>query len=41
MTDTRPVLHAEPTVRVLYTAQQIRARVRGMRLEIAPRLPGL
>ena len=40
MTDTRPVLHAEPTVRVLYTAQQIGARVREMGLEIARDLPG-
>jgi len=34
------VLHAEPTVRVLYTAQQIGARVREMGLEIARDLPG-
>ena len=40
MTDTRPVLHAEPTVRVMYTAQQIGARVREMGLEIARDLPG-
>lgn len=40
MTDRQPAVHAEPTVRVLYTAQQIGARVREMGLEIARDLPG-
>jgi hypoxanthine phosphoribosyltransferase len=40
MTESQPAVHAEPTVRVLYTAQQIGARVREMGLEIARDLQG-
>ena len=40
MTESHPAVHAEPTVRVLFTAQQIGARVREMGLEIARDLPG-
>jgi len=39
MTESQPAVHAEPTVRVLFTAQQIGARVREMGLAIARDLP--
>lgn len=39
MTDSHPTVHAEATVRVMYTAQQIGARVRELGLEIARDLP--
>ena len=39
MTESHPTVHAEQTVRVMYTAQQIGARVREMGLEIARDLP--
>lgn len=35
MSETRPVVQAEPAVRVLFTAEQIAARVREMGLELA------
>lgn len=40
MTESHPAVHAESAVRVLFTAQQIGARVREMGLEIARDLPG-
>lgn len=39
MTESHRAVHAESTVRVLYTAQQIGARVRELGLEIARDLP--
>jgi hypoxanthine phosphoribosyltransferase len=35
MSETRPVVQAEPAVRVLFTAEEIAARVREMGLELA------
>jgi hypoxanthine phosphoribosyltransferase len=40
MTESQPAVHAEPTVRVLFTAQQIAARVRELGLEIARDMAG-
>ncbi|HEY2955518.1 MAG TPA: hypoxanthine phosphoribosyltransferase [Candidatus Eisenbacteria bacterium] len=39
MTESQPAVHAEPAVRVMFTAQQIGARVREMGLQIARDLP--
>lgn len=35
MTESHPALQADPTIRVLFTAEQIQARVREMGLELA------
>ena len=40
MTDPRPAVHAEPGIRVLFTAPQIQERVREMGLELARGLSG-
>ncbi len=40
MTDPRPAVHADPAIRVLYTASQIQERVREMGLELARDLTG-
>ena len=40
MTDPRPAVHAEPGIRVLFTAPQILERVREMGLELARGLSG-
>jgi len=40
MTESQPAAQLEPTVRVLFTAEQIQARVREMGLELARSLAG-
>jgi hypoxanthine phosphoribosyltransferase len=40
MTESQPAAQLEPTVRVLFTAEQIQARVREMGLELARQLAG-
>ena len=40
MTESQPLVHADPTVRVMFTAQQIAARVREMGLELARDMAG-
>jgi hypoxanthine phosphoribosyltransferase len=41
MTERQPAVHAEPTVRVMFTAQQIGARVRELGLEMARDMAGV
>src|SRR5881396_2378246 len=40
MTESQPAVHVEPTVRVLFSMQQIAARVRELGLEIARAMQG-